>query len=286
MLGVKRMKNQMLAFMLGVVAATVLLGAEGDRTRKFNSEKDLLSLHYDHAPDKDDGQSAAADRTLLESLYGREWITNHVLAVSGAYGKNAESFNIKSDAVMDAAWNDCGGWLARHANREEVIEAIASSWGATLEAGGDVWVKEGGQSDLTADVIRRIKVRTPDFDTTVRIHVIQHSSWNENQTTDSALTYTKKQTHYLKIRDANAYLNVKGGNTAFEKAAVAHPVFGPVWMAAFVYYDPKDRLDFSDTGELMHILGLGEIGIDGFRKRFLEDNKKGTPDKPDGDNGK
>ena len=36
------------------------------------------------------------------------------------------------------------------------------------------------------------------------------------------------------------------------------------------YYDPNHRLDFSDTGELLHILGLGEMGIDGFRERFLE----------------
>ena len=45
--------------------------------------------------------------------------------------------------------------------------------------------------------------------------------------------------------------------------------FGQVWKAAFAYYDPADRLDFSDTGELMHILGLGENGIEAFRKRFL-----------------
>jgi hypothetical protein len=284
--GVKSMKNHILAFVLGVVVTAALLGAEGDTTRKFNPEKDLLSLHYDHAPDKDDGQSAAADRTLLESLYGLEWIKNHVLAVSGAYGKNAESFNIKSDFVMDAAWNDCGGWMAGHTNREEVITALAERWRATLEAGGDVWIKEGGQSDLTADVIKNIKVRIPHFDTKVRIHVIQHSSWNENQTTEAALTYTKKQTQYIKIRDANAYLNIKGGNAAFERAAVAHSVFGPVWVAAFEYYDPKDRLDFSDTGELMHILGLGEIGIDGFRKRFLEDKNKGTSNEPNAGDGK
>ena len=79
------------------------------RRKDFNPSRDLISLHYDHAPDRDDGHSAAADRTILESIFGANWIREHVVAVSGAYGKNAGEFNAKSNAVMDAAWNDCGG---------------------------------------------------------------------------------------------------------------------------------------------------------------------------------
>jgi len=276
------MKMQMLAFAVGLAVAAPLCGTAGDKPRPFNPERDLLSLHYDHAPDKDDGDSAAADRTMLESLYGRPWIKGHVTAVSGAYGKNAKRFNARSDAVMDAAWNDCGGWLAGHTHRAGVIAELAERWGATLKAGGDVWVKEGGQSDLTAEVIRRIKAKHPALDTTARIHVVQHSAWNEKNTTDAALAYTRQQTHYIKIPDANAYLNVKGGDAAFERAALAHPVFGPVWKSAFAYYDPQERLDFSDTGELMRILGLGEIGIDGFRQRFLEPRGAQVSDPPAG----
>jgi len=37
----------------------------------------------------------------------------------------------------------------------------------------------------------------------------------------------------------------------------------------FAYYPPTVRLDFSDTGELLYILGMGEIGVDAFRERFL-----------------
>ena len=62
-----------------VVNGLVALAEE--RTIKFNPEKDLLSLHYDHAPDKDDGHSAAADRTILESLHTRDWVKTHVVAV-------------------------------------------------------------------------------------------------------------------------------------------------------------------------------------------------------------
>ncbi len=262
---------------LSLILCATLQATEPDDTARFSPESDLISLHYDHAPDKDDGQSAAADRTILETLYSKDWIREHVVAVSGAYGKNASEFNTKSDDVMDAAWNELGGWLAAHTDKEKVIRELTERWVQILKAGGDVWVKEGGQSDITAAVVERIKKQLPELDTNSGIHVVQHSDWNEDQTTDAALAYTRKHTDYIRIRDANNYLNIKGGNREFEKAARAHPRFGQVWQAAFTYYNPRQRLDFSDTGELMHILGLGEMGIDDFRKRFLD-----TPGANDG----
>lgn len=246
--------------------------------RAFHPDNDLLSLHYDHAPDKDDGHSAAADRCMLETLRGADWIKRHVVAVSGAYGTNASTFNDKSDAVMDACWNDVGGWLDAHEDRKSVVAELVRRWSATLEKGGHVWVKEGGQSDITVETLKALKLLHPDVDMKSRIHVVQHSNWNEDKTTKTALREVKAMTHYIRIKDANAYLNVKGGDQAFEKAALAHPKFGPMWKAAFSYYPASQRLDFSDTGELMHILGLGEIGVDAFRKRFLE--SKPAPKEP------
>ena len=260
-----------------ILCAILQASASGEAPR-FSPESDLISLHYDHAPDKDDGQSAAADRTILESLYDKDWIRKHVVAVSGAYGKNASEFNPKSDAVMDVAWNDFGGWLAAHTDKDKAIDELTERWIQVLNAGGDVWVKEGGQSDVTAAVVAQIKTQLPELETNTRIHVVQHSDWNENQTTDAALAYTRKHTDYIRIRDANNYLNIKGGNRQFEKSAQAQPRFGQVWKAAFNYYNPRERLDFSDTGELMHILGLGEMGIDDFREQFL-DELDGNKDK-------
>jgi len=253
-----------------ILAGIAWAAEPATRGPQFRPDRDLLSLHYDHAPDKDDGQSAAADRTLLESMFGPEWIRAHVVPVSGAYGKNRRDFNSDSDAVMDAVWNDRGGWLAAHTGRDRAVAEMTARWQKTLAAGGDVWIKEGGQSDLTAEVVKKITQRLPEIDTKKRVHVVQHGNWNEEQTTDDALEYTKQYTHYVRIRDANAYLNIHSGNAAFTRAAVSHPVFGPGWQAAFKYYDPKQRLDFSDTGELMHILGLGELSIDEFRTGFLE----------------
>ncbi len=259
-----------------IVVVTFSVASETEKP-KFDTQKDLLSLHYDHAPDKDDGHSAAADRTLLESLFGKDWLSKHALPVSGAYGTNKETFNEKSDAVMDAVWNERGGWIAAHRDWDDAVKAIYARWYATLEAGGDVYVKEGGQSDITVEVVKRLRQEHPDIDTRQRIHVIQHGKWNEDHTTPEALEYVKANTDYVKIPDANRYLNVRGGDAAFEKSATSHPVFGPGWQAAFEYYPPSQRLDFSDTGELMYILGLGEIGIEEFRTRFLDTTEKATP---------
>lgn len=238
-------------------------------TRTFNPGADLISLHYDHAPDLDDGQSAAADRTMLESLFGRAWLAAHVVAVSGAYGKNGPQFVPASDRVMDAAWGDAGGWLAAHRDREGAIDALTTRWIRALKAGGDIWVKEGGQSDITAAAVKRLPAPFQN-EARTRIHVIQHSTWNEDQTTPDALEYSREHTDYVKIRDANTYLNVLGGDRTFVAAATSHPSFGRIWRSAFAYYDPAVRLDFSDTGELMHILGLGELGVSEFRQRYLE----------------
>ena len=30
---------------------------------------------------------------------------------------------------MDATWNDCGGWLAGHTNREAVVVDLSKRWG-------------------------------------------------------------------------------------------------------------------------------------------------------------
>jgi len=253
-----------------VLLAILAIGHAAADLRPFDPATDLLSLHYDHAPDKDDGHSAAADRTILESLHGTNWIRAHVVAVSGTYGLNKAMFNPKSNAIMDAAWKDCGGWIAADRDWEAAVDALCDRWGATLTAGGDVYVKEGGQSDITMAVVRRLRVALPQTDCRMRIHVVQHSDWNENTTTPAALAYVKTNTHYVRIPDANRYLNRKGGDTAFERAAIDQPVFGAVWKAAFEYYSPKQRLDFSDTGELLHILGLGELDIDAFRQRFLQ----------------
>ena len=263
-----RYSKALYAVVFMVVTAGWLQPVHAD-PNAFDPHKDLLSLHYDHAPDRDDGQSVAADFTILSCQYGNEWLADHVLPVSGTCGVNAAQFNPASDRVMDTVWNGCGGWVAAHEDWFAAVDTVFAVWRATLLDSGDIWVKEGGQSDLTAQITMLIRHYEPDIDTRARIHVVQHSDWNENTTEPSALAYTIEYTDYIRILDANSYLNELGGDRVFEQAAVSHPTFGAAWKAAFEYYPPGERLDFSDTGELMHILGLGQVGIDAFRRLFL-----------------
>ncbi|NJK62893.1 MAG: hypothetical protein HC921_09650 [Synechococcaceae cyanobacterium SM2_3_1] len=239
-------------------------------TAGFQPGIDLISLHYDHAPDRDDGHSAAADRTILQTEFSCDFIRDYTTPVAGAYGENANTYRPDSEAVMATVFNPCGGFINAHRDWPGAVALLVSRWSQILTSGGEIWVKEGGQSDITADVVREIKIQFPAIDTRTRIHVIQHSVWNENQTTDADLAYVRQETNYIKIRDANSYLNRSGGDNTFEQAALAHPLFGPSWQSAFNYYNPDNRLDFSDTGELMYILGLGELNIDQFRQRYLD----------------
>lgn len=239
-------------------------------TAKFNPTTDMIILNYDHAADKDDGHSAAADRTILQSLYGKKWVSKHVVAVSGATGTNAKRFVPASDNVMNAVWNDLCGWIAANNDRQNAVKQLEKRWTKTLNACGDIWIKEGGQSDITAAVVKKIKENLTKIDTTKRIHVVQHSDWNEKHTTHDALAYTKAYTDYIRIPDANPYLRSFSNNQAFAESAIANPTFGKIWRASFDYFPPAKRLDFSDTGELMHILKLGQINLQDFQTRFLK----------------
>ncbi len=239
----------------------------------FDPGSDLLSLHHDNAPDRDDGHATVANRTVTGAL----GITPHV--VSGTYGTNSGSYVPASEAVMRAAWGSA--WLNAHSNWSGAVAATARRWSAVLATGGDIWVAEGGQSDFTADVIRAVKQRDPGLDTKKRIHVVQHSSWNERKTTASDLSYVRSATDYTKIDDGNdtnrtADLNRTAAssnskNDAFVTAARGGR-FGSAWAAAFRYYSPQVKLDFSDSVELLYILGIGKdrvATVDDFADEFL-----------------
>lgn len=250
--------------------------------KEFDVEKDLIALHYDFAPDRDDIHSAAADRTMLQSLFGADWMCDHVLPVSGTYGQNGFMF-IGSDAdrIMEIVWNDCGGYVDADRNlfdsfrRERAAEYVADTWLNTLLSGGDIWIKEGGQSDFTEEVIRKIKDQASNIDTKSRIHLVQHSQWNEDWTGDNSLEYVKENTDYIRIPNANGVLCTQQAekNQLFIASAKTHPEFSHIWNTAFSLFDPEHRLDFSDTTELLYIMGWRDefIDLEDFRVLFLAD---------------
>ncbi len=235
----------MRTLMLLVLMVSTQVGAQ------YRDGVDLISLHYDFAPDRDDAHSSVAAMTLLGALNIRPMV------VTGAVGDGNRSRYINdAPRYQDVIWGS-GGHVVALGRWDAAVDSVASVWSEVTDRGGRVYVAEGGQSDFTADVIRRLSAMgrySRD-----QVQVIQHSVWNENQSNQSDLNYVRNNARYLKIDDGNgagatADLNqqsasflswARGGRDARE------------WNEAFRFLNPANKLDFSDTVELLHILGIG-----------------------------
>lgn len=239
---------------------------------------DLLVLHYDNCPDRDDGQAIPAGKSVVETLG-----IDAVMVANGTCGNSIrDRFNPGSFAVVQASWGS--NYLNVADQRDSATLAATNRWATTLANGGQVWVAEGGQSDFTADVVRRIAARYPNMDLK-RIHIIQHSAgataYNEMFTSSSNLTYLKNRTSYQPIANGNV-----GGNgsadlnsqSAYFVATARAGRFSTEWNAGFAYLPPdcavrteRCKLDFSDTVELLYIVGDTRTKtVDDFADNYLE----------------
>ncbi len=222
---------------------------------------DLLVLHYDHCPDRDDGHAIPADKSVTEK-YG----INNVLVVNGTCGNSIrDRFNSASNAVVKASWGD--QYLDAHAQYATSVQTAVTRWASTLSNGASVWVSEGGQSDFTADVVRNIESQFSNLSLT-DIHVVQHSTgstgYNEKFTDSANLAYLKSKISYRVIDNGN----VGGNGTADLKqqsnyflVSARSSRFGTEWGAAFAYLQPdcsepseNCKLDFSDTVAVLYIV--------------------------------
>jgi hypothetical protein len=241
------------------------------------ASNDLLVLHYDNCPDKDDGHAIPSGKSVVE-----KYDINNVLVVNGTCGNSIrDRFNSASNAVIAASWGT--EYLDAHGQRAIAIQEAITRWATTLSNGADVWIAEGGQSDFTADVVRQIEARFSNIDLT-RIHVIQHSAgstaYNEKFTDSANLSYLKNKTSYQTIANGN----LGGNGTAdlsqqsfyFVISAKASR-FSAEWNAGFNYLQPdctirtEDcKLDFSDTVELLYIVDdTSTQNVNDFANKYL-----------------
>lgn len=265
--------------MLRTLTTLVLFTLSFTAQAQFVQDQDLISLHYDHAPDRDDGHATVAALAVVRAL----GIVPHV--VSGAHGTgNADQYQPEAEVVMRAAWGSA--WEDANGNRQAAVNATSSRWLNTLLNGGDIWVAEGGQSDLTTAVVRSINSSNPSINTRTRIHVVQHSRFNESNSNQSDLRFSQANTDYILIDDGNndnrtADLNMRSDR--FVQLA-RNSQFGSAWNAAFSYLDPNFKLDFSDTVLLLHILGIGRdqiATVEDFGAIFLDQAPTNIiPDQP------
>lgn len=250
---------------------------------RFDITKDLLLVHFDCKTDVDDVQSMAAFATLLSSSDYKN-INYH--AVTGTYGVQ-KGLYVPPNALLELAFEN--HWTDAHNNFVTAVNEVMAKVKPVLEVGGEIWIADAGQSDFTARLIQAIALKFPELITIDRIHVVQHSDWNESVTAKSALQFVKKHSDYNKIADGNSLNN---GTPGFKDIAFTHwdtVIFDSnlvdIWQLAIglcnQYNGKKGRylndaiakggLDFSDLSEVCWILGLEDIiDINGFFSTVLE----------------
>lgn len=218
----------------------------------FDRSEDLVALHFDFAPGLEDAHAAAAARELVTRY------RLNALVVSGTHGLNGDQYKPGSEKAMNAIWGQ-DGWINADSDRSAAVGKIAFHWRKTLEAGGDIWVAEGGPSDVTAAVVRRLNKILPAVDTSKRIHVVHAGGWDQRQTTPAELTFIQEASNFITVDDGNsgdndtADLNMRSDSFARVALDGWH---GPAWEAAFEQLPGENRVDFSNTVAVLHVLGI------------------------------
>lgn len=248
----------------------------------FNTERDLLIANYDSKPDVDDLMAVAAFGTMLKD---ERFSEVQFIATAGAYGTQDGTF-IEADQLFNLSFGD--NWVNAHANKEEALAVLLEKAQATLTSGGDIWIAEAGQSDISAELLRRIRELPPKFDTKQRIHLVQHSFWNESVTSEEALKMVRNYTDYTKIPDGNGSNNgtpnFRTEEGSWWPKVLEHPKVGNIWLVAQMLSEENNIVagynneaveaggfDFSDTVEICWIFGFNAINdVDDFFKEFLK----------------
>lgn len=242
---------------------------------KFDPAQDLLIANFDSKPDVDDIQAVAAFGTVLGDP---AFACVNYIATAGAYGIQGGEF-IPAGHLFDLAFGE--RWVDAHTDRDAAVARLTSAALATLEAGGEVWITEAGQSDVSAAMVRSLPEALWG-----QVHVVQHSDWNEKMTTEEDLRFVRRKTRYHRVSDGNFSLNGSPNFTTHDAqywpALLAHPRIGALWNEAkrvsdernpvAAYVNPSVEaggMDFSDTAELAYVLGFGDMGeVSDFVERF------------------
>ncbi len=238
---------------------------------RFSFDQDLLLAHFDCKTDVDDLHSVAAMATLLAHP---DFQQVNYYAVAGAYGVQ-EGLYVPPNELFQAAFGE--RWSDAHSDFGRALLETYAVVMATLSNGGDVWIPEAGQSDFSAALVRQIRERNPQIETRARIHIVQHSKWNEDVTSAESLAYVKQNTDYHRIPDGNVTDNGTPGFRSHESIQLTDYISDTntlyTWKLALdganVYNGSEGRylneavaaggLDFSDLSETCWIFGLQEI---------------------------
>lgn len=237
----------------------------------FDKTKDLFLPQFDSKTDVDDIHSIAAVATMLTDPRFSE-VNYH--AVAGAYGIQSGEY-VPATGLFNMAFGS--KWSDAHNDHDTALKTVTNMVIDTLNRGGDIWIAEAGQSDFSADTVRRVNLRLPGINTKARIHIVQHSDWNEESASPANLDFVKGNTDYHKIADGNSIGNGTPGfrtdsSTEWPRATTLAKT-GSFWIEArriankyngesgrYLNADIKaGGMDFSDTAETCWIFGFKDI---------------------------
>jgi hypothetical protein len=269
------MKYKALIFIAIVTIIIPFIGYSKDirysEAGSFNIEKDLLLAQFDCKTDVDDLEAVAALATLLSDA---KFSKIHYQAVAGTYGIQ-EGLYVPPNELFKLAFGN--NWTDAHENLQKAVDQVKLIVKATLANQGDIWIAEAGQSDFTAALIKSIQSDLSEIIISRRIHVVQHSDWNEKSTSPANLDFVKRNSDYHKIPDGNVVGNGTPGFRTPEythwKNKIKNPELIDIWQLAIDLsnkYNGEDGrykneaisaggLDFSDLSEVCWILGLQDI---------------------------
>ena len=238
---------------------------------KFNISKDLLLVQLDCKTDIDDLHTAAGLTTLLKYP---DYKDLNYFAVAGTYGIQ-EGLYVPPNELMKMAFQS--NWADADKEWEASIDKVVTKALNIIENGGSVWVAEAGQSDFTADWVKKLSEKNASINIKESIHVVQHSDWNESVTEPIKLKYAQTVTDYHKIADGNKVGNgtpgLKSDSKVDWESKLNDEHLTKVWNTAIRLgneYNGKDGrylnesvaeggLDFSDLSEVCYILNLMNI---------------------------
>lgn len=249
----------------------MVISAQAESANHFQADRDFILLQFDSKTDVDDLHTIAAAATLFR-LPPFQAVHHH--AVAGTYGEQ-QGLYVPSPKLFDMAFPE--NWSDRHNRPDQALEQVVSIVTGHLDKGANIWVVEAGQSNFTARWLKQVARLRPGVALPERIYVVQHSDWNEQQTSPADLAYVKAHANYQKIPDGNATGNGSPGFKTFKPLVPGHYSLPAevvdIWERAIIlashYNGLEGRynndavaargLDFSDTAELCWILGLNDL---------------------------
>ncbi|QHJ12698.1 hypothetical protein FX988_02956 [Paraglaciecola mesophila] len=251
---------------------------------QFDKNQDLLLLHFDLKTDVDDVHTIAAMHSILQSP---QFNRLNYWAVSGTYGIQSGLY-VPADHLFDLVFN--ANWTNAHMQRQKALNDTVQKVSTTLAQGGRVWISEAGQSDFTQHLIQQLKVNGTSLPKE-KIVLVQHSEWNEKETSKNALAFVKQNTTYYKIPDGNASANGTPGFNTLDftvNPLENNPLLDTqIWQEAnkvsSQYNGVNGRYlnktihsggaDFSDLVEVVWILGITGVNtVDAFFTQFNPHN--------------